>query len=137
MGPAEGMSPELARPERSVESACRSRAGEKVKIAYYPLRDGRNGGFFVRVTLPDFGTQLDQRLPCSPASLVPWKKPPAALFSGNGQLRSRRQKSGPFDLKRVSLPRRGYARRVFTNPRLSRGNPSRPTFEGRRLVSTG
>lgn len=27
--------------------------GDKVKIGYYPLRDGRQGGFFVRVTLPD------------------------------------------------------------------------------------
>jgi hypothetical protein len=27
--------------------------GEAVKIAYYPLRDGRKGGFFVRVTLTD------------------------------------------------------------------------------------
>ena len=24
-----------------------------MKIVYYPLRDGRQGGFFVRVTLPD------------------------------------------------------------------------------------
>jgi hypothetical protein len=27
--------------------------GDKVKIAYYPLRDGRNGGFYVRVTTTD------------------------------------------------------------------------------------
>jgi hypothetical protein len=24
-----------------------------VKLVYYPLRDGRQGGFFVRITLPD------------------------------------------------------------------------------------
>jgi hypothetical protein len=27
--------------------------GDKVKIAYYPLRDGRPGGFYVNVTLAD------------------------------------------------------------------------------------
>jgi hypothetical protein len=26
--------------------------GDKVKLVYYPLRDGRHGGFYVRVTLP-------------------------------------------------------------------------------------
>lgn len=35
--------------------------GEKVKVIYYPLRDGRPGGFFVRVTGPD-GKEL-QALP--------------------------------------------------------------------------
>jgi hypothetical protein len=28
-------------------------AGEKVKIVYYPLKDGRKGGFYVRVLLAD------------------------------------------------------------------------------------
>lgn len=28
-------------------------AGDKVTIVYYPLRDGRPGGFYVRVMLPD------------------------------------------------------------------------------------
>ena len=31
--------------------------GDKIKITYYALRDGRNGGFYVNVTLPD-GTLL-------------------------------------------------------------------------------
>ena len=30
--------------------------GEKVQVAYYPLRDGRYGGFFVRVKLPGGNT---------------------------------------------------------------------------------
>lgn len=29
------------------------RTGDKVTITYYPLRDGRTGGFYVRVVLPD------------------------------------------------------------------------------------
>ena len=33
--------------------------GEKVDLTYYPLRDGRNGGFNVTVTKPD-GTKLFQ-----------------------------------------------------------------------------
>jgi len=32
------------------------KAGEKIQVVYYPLRDGRNGGFFVRVKLPDGNT---------------------------------------------------------------------------------
>jgi hypothetical protein len=27
--------------------------GDKVKVVYYALRDGRHGGFCVRITLPD------------------------------------------------------------------------------------
>jgi len=27
--------------------------GDKITIVYYPLKDGRPGGFYVRVTLPD------------------------------------------------------------------------------------
>ncbi len=27
--------------------------GDKITLRYYPLRDGRTGGFFVHVTLPD------------------------------------------------------------------------------------
>jgi hypothetical protein len=47
----EGMSPSwLGRHEWSSHSL---KAGEKVNIDYYPLRDGRPGGFFVRVTTPD------------------------------------------------------------------------------------
>ncbi len=47
----EGMSPSwLGRRGWSMHSIKR---GDKVKIAYYPLRDGRQGGFYVRVTLPD------------------------------------------------------------------------------------
>lgn len=39
--------------------------GDKVKLVYYPLKDGRNGGFYVRVTLPDGRTldALPQRAP--------------------------------------------------------------------------
>jgi hypothetical protein len=47
----EGMSPSwLGRHEWSSRSL---QAGEKVSIDYYPLRDGRPGGFFVRVKTPD------------------------------------------------------------------------------------
>jgi hypothetical protein len=28
-------------------------AGQKITLTYYPLKDGRHGGFFVRVKLPD------------------------------------------------------------------------------------
>lgn len=39
--------------------------GDQVKVAIYPLRDGRNGGFAVRVTFTDGHTleQLPQRTP--------------------------------------------------------------------------
>jgi hypothetical protein len=40
------------------------KAGEKVTLDYYPLRDGRKGGFFVRVKTPD-GKTL-QGLPGGP-----------------------------------------------------------------------
>jgi hypothetical protein len=47
----EGMSPSwLGRRGWSHHSLS---AGEKVTVVYYPLRDGRPGGFYVRVTLPD------------------------------------------------------------------------------------
>ena len=47
----EGMSPSwLGRRGWSLKTLAR---GDKIKIVYYPLRDGRQGGFFVRVTLPD------------------------------------------------------------------------------------
>jgi len=47
----EGMSPSwLGRRGWSLHSIS---AGDKVTIVYYPLRDGRPGGFYVRVTLPD------------------------------------------------------------------------------------
>jgi uncharacterized protein DUF6152 len=41
------------------------KAGEKVKLDYYPLKDGRNGGFFVRVKLPTGNTL--EALPSRPA----------------------------------------------------------------------
>ncbi len=39
--------------------------GDKIKMVIYPLRDGRNGGFTVRVTFPDGKTleELPQRVP--------------------------------------------------------------------------
>ena len=47
----EGMSPSwLGRRGWNIHTLTR---GDKVKLIYYPLRDGRQGGFFVRVTLPD------------------------------------------------------------------------------------
>ena len=47
----EGMSPSwLGRHDWNSHTL---QAGQKVSIDYYPLRDGRPGGFFVRVTLPD------------------------------------------------------------------------------------
>ncbi len=47
----EGMSPSwLGRRGWSLHSL---KAGDKVGIVYYPLKDGRPGGFYVRVTVPD------------------------------------------------------------------------------------
>jgi hypothetical protein len=47
----EGMSPSwLGRRGWSRHSLT---AGDKVLIVYYPLKDGRPGGFYVRVTVPD------------------------------------------------------------------------------------
>lgn len=47
----EGMSPSwLGRHGWSSKSLA---TGTKVKVVYYPLRDGRQGGFFVKVTTPD------------------------------------------------------------------------------------
>jgi len=47
----EGMSPSwLGRRGWSLKTLAK---GDKVKVDYYALRDGRNGGFFVRVILPD------------------------------------------------------------------------------------
>ena len=47
----EGMSPSwLGRRGWGLHSLAR---GDKVKLVYYPLRDGRNGGFYVRITMPD------------------------------------------------------------------------------------
>jgi uncharacterized protein DUF6152 len=52
----EGMSPSwLGRHGWNSKSLA---SGSKVKIVYYPLRDGRQGGFFVRVTTPE-GKALD------------------------------------------------------------------------------
>lgn len=53
----EGMSPShLA---RAGWSRTTLKAGDKVDLTYYPLRDKRNGGFNVTVTLPN-GTKLQQ-----------------------------------------------------------------------------
>jgi hypothetical protein len=52
----EGMSPSWL--GRNKWSARSLKIGDKVKIDYYPLRDGRSGGFFVRVIMPD-GTTLE------------------------------------------------------------------------------
>ncbi len=47
----EGMSPSwLGRRGWSLHSM---NAGDKVGIVYYPLKDGRPGGFYVRVMMPD------------------------------------------------------------------------------------
>ena len=47
----EGMSPSwLGRRGWNLHSL---NAGEKVSIVYYPLKDHRPGGFYVRVTVPD------------------------------------------------------------------------------------
>jgi Family of unknown function (DUF6152) len=47
----EGMSPSwLGRRGWSIHSL---KPGDKAKLVYYPLRDGRKGGFYVRVILPD------------------------------------------------------------------------------------
>ncbi len=55
----EGMSPSwLGRRGWSRHSLS---AGEKVTIVYYPLKDGRHGGFYVRVKAPD--GQLLEALP--------------------------------------------------------------------------
>ena len=47
----EGMSPSwLGRHEWNAHSLA---SGDKVSIDYYPLRDGRTGGFFVRIKWPN------------------------------------------------------------------------------------
>lgn len=47
----EGMSPSwLGRHQWTSRSLT---AGQKIVVTYYPLKDGRRGGFFVRVRLPD------------------------------------------------------------------------------------
>lgn len=52
----EGMSPSwLGRRGWNLHSL---NSGDKVSIVYYPLKDGRPGGFYVRVTAPD-GKTLD------------------------------------------------------------------------------
>ena len=67
----EGMSPSwLGRHNWSSRSL---QAGQKVSIVYYPLRDGRPGGFFVRVTTPE-GKTLEG-LPGGPGRGPP---PPSA-----------------------------------------------------------
>lgn len=69
----EGMSPSwLGRHEWSSHSL---QAGEKVSIDYYPLRDGRPGGFFVRVKTP--GGKTLEALPGGPG-----RGPPPASAVG-------------------------------------------------------
>jgi hypothetical protein len=53
----EGMSPSWLGRHGWTRSSVR--AGDHVKIAIYPLRDGRNGGFAVRITFDD-GHTLEQ-----------------------------------------------------------------------------
>lgn len=56
----EGMSPNhLA---RAGWSKATLKPGDTIDLTYYPLRDKRNGGFNVAVTLPD-GKQLNQLSP--------------------------------------------------------------------------
>jgi hypothetical protein len=70
----EGMSPSwLGRHEWSSRSL---QVGQKVAIDYYPLRDGRPGGFFVRVKTPD-GKVLEA-LPGGPGR----GPPPASVATG-------------------------------------------------------
>lgn len=53
----EGMSPShLARHGWNKHTL---KKGDKVKVLYYPLKDGRKGGFAVRVTFPD-GRHFDE-----------------------------------------------------------------------------
>ncbi len=53
----EGMSPSwLGRHEWNSRSL---NIGEKVSLTYYPLRDGRQGGFFVRVKFSGSGKTLE------------------------------------------------------------------------------
>jgi uncharacterized protein DUF6152 len=63
----EGMSPSwLGRHEWTSRSLA---AGQKITVTYYPLKDRRPGGFFVRVKLPD-GRTLEG-LPEGPTRLPP------------------------------------------------------------------
>lgn len=68
----EGMSPSWLR--RNGWTAKSLAAGDKVNLTYYPLRDKRKGGFFVRVTLPN-GTTF-QGLPGRPGGGAP---PPSSV----------------------------------------------------------
>jgi hypothetical protein len=52
----EGMSPNYL--SRNGWSKRTLKAGDKVTLKVYPLKDGRKGGFMVSVTLPD-GTVLN------------------------------------------------------------------------------
>lgn len=53
----EGMSPSHL--SRAGWSKATLKAGDEIDLTYYPLRDKRNGGFAVTVTLPN-GTRLSQ-----------------------------------------------------------------------------
>ncbi|MEP7243695.1 MAG: DUF6152 family protein [Gammaproteobacteria bacterium] len=54
--------------------------GDKVTINYYPLRDGRPGGFFVRVTLPS--GKVVEALPKAPTT-VPAASPTSSSPPGS------------------------------------------------------
>jgi len=61
----EGMSPSwLGRRGWSLHTL---HPGDKVAIVYYPLKDGRPGGFYVRVTMPD-GKEMEALPRRAPAS---------------------------------------------------------------------
>lgn len=77
----EGMSPSwLARRGWNGKTLA---GGDKVTITYYPLRDGRPGGFYVRVTRPD-GTVL-QGLPGPPGGGAKAPGGPAAGAGSAGK----------------------------------------------------
>ncbi len=61
----EGMSPNYL--GRSGWDKHSLKPGDKIKVGYYPLKDGRKGGFMVSATMPDGKTirQLPSRAPAS------------------------------------------------------------------------
>jgi hypothetical protein len=69
----EGMSPNYL--GRNGWSKGSLKPGDKVDMVYYPLRDGRKGGFTVAVTLPDGKTIRE--LPSSPGGAPPPRPGPA------------------------------------------------------------
>ena len=69
----EGMSPNYL--GRNGWSKSSLKPGDKVEIGYYPLRDGRKGGFSVAVTFPDGHTIRE--LPGNPAAAAAARPGPA------------------------------------------------------------